>query len=638
MRSTMGICSLLSYAWSDLRDRKTSTALNILAVGLAVAYPLVLGFYGYIIFVSQQEILKETVPTRIVATTPEVANRQLRFTPETIKKISALPNVFFSYPAVEMNVKAWIEGSTPLDLPLSGICDQDPVAERSRLQSGSGFEPGDLKQAIVGSRLLGKLGGRSDGGDRKIIVEFSRSNAGKTEIERITLRICGILRHQVNDQILIPYNLARQIDLWCTSKSQSLSGKSDRIFPSALVYIDRTRSADMDSEAKRLQVRFVPVSAEMGVSPEGTASSQSLQCYRVQDLKRSDDMVAEDLLSLLALTKPLVTDIRPFLTVEGRLGKSEQAISMMATDVDDPIRNFTILKSGSWVSARNHLEGIEIVMPTVYTDSTQTATAAKYRIGDLLPIRFSRITQLGARETITINATIIGLTNSPSTFMPLDFLINVSDWQKGTKIYNEMRGNFEDPKAIDERSGTVRCNIFASSIAQVPAVVRELRSMGYQTEDRLADYRDLMRLGQVLTIFIIIFALGCAINGCLSVLITSLMHVRSRFRELGILRSLGAKTCDIIQIYASQGIIIGVVAFVCSGLVVTIVEPLLRLGLRSFVHLPKEAWEQFPTPVRLLWLDLIVIGIALGFSLIGTLVPAAMASRQRSVDLLGRQL
>src|SRR5262249_4052831 len=86
----------------------------------------------------------------------------------------------------------------------------------------------------------------------------------------------------------------------------------------------------------------------------------------------------------------------------------------------------------------------------------------------------------------------------------------------------------------------------------------------------------LQRLGRILVFLVGFFALGCVLNAAITVLITTLMSVRSRLWEIGILRAHGLSSRDVLSLFAIQGVVIGGGAFLAAAGAVWLLEPWLR--------------------------------------------------------------
>jgi putative ABC transport system permease protein len=116
------------------------------------------------------------------------------------------------------------------------------------------------------------------------------------------------------------------------------------------------------------------------------------------------------------------------------------------------------------------------------------------------------------------------------------------------------------------------------------------------------------------------------------------MNVKAKTYEIGILRAHGVGGGRVLAVFGVQGVLIGLAAFAAAAGAVWLLEPSLRglvaaaFGLKSGAVLTGSPFE-----AALLWLPGAVLGIAVGFSLLGVLVPASFACRLSPVEALRRR-
>jgi lipoprotein-releasing system permease protein len=115
---------------------------------------------------------------------------------------------------------------------------------------------------------------------------------------------------------------------------------------------------------------------------------------------------------------------------------------------------------------------------------------------------------------------------------------------------------------------------------------------------------------------------------------TLIMSVMSKFKDIGILRSLGAKTKTILQIFIYQGLSIGITGIVL-GLIggVSLTRSLNKVvdfisGIIGMSLIPKDIYyfDRIPTSINVKDISLIVI-CALAISLLASIYPAFYATR-----------
>ena len=94
--------------------------------------------------------------------------------------------------------------------------------------------------------------------------------------------------------------------------------------------------------------------------------------------------------------------------------------------------------------------------------------------------------------------------------------------------------------------------------------------------DQLAAHAGLLRLAKVLTLLVGLAVLGCVLNGAITVLISTLMSVRAKTFEIGILRAHGFRDREVLAIFLLQAVLLGGLALVFAVAVVGLAEPWVR--------------------------------------------------------------
>lgn len=123
------------------------------------------------------------------------------------------------------------------------------------------------------------------------------------------------------------------------------------------------------------------------------------------------------------------------------------------------------------------------------------------------------------------------------------------------------------------------------------------------------------------------------IVACLNIASTLIMTVFEKTKDIGILKSIGATSHNIMTLFAIEGGLIGILG--------TALGTFLGLGLcwclktYKFITLPQDIYYIDKLPVRLELSDILVIVISsLLISLIATIYPARKASRLEAVEAL----
>ena len=139
-----------------------------------------------------------------------------------------------------------------------------------------------------------------------------------------------------------------------------------------------------------------------------------------------------------------------------------------------------------------------------------------------------------------------------------------------------------------------------------------------------------MRLEKLL----LFLAVGLIIMvAALNIVSTLLLAVKDKTRDLGTLRALGATRRQILNIFLSQGLFIGVLGTLvgcAAGVVMS-----WFLDTYQIISLPPEVYYLSFVPFKIRWVDLSsVAGLAVLLSLVAAAVPAWRASRLLPVEAL----
>lgn len=354
--------------------------------------------------------------------------------------------------------------------------------------------------------------------------------------------------------------------------------------------------------------------------------------YRIDDPLSQDGRLDDDLLRQLAMASPPFRDVRPAARLEVGLDGVAEPVPLLASAPDDPERFSQPVVSGTWL--RDDLGANQVVLPRAWLGLSED-TRGHDVLGRSVSILLTRQLGLGPEEVLRLPLQLVGLVDGERAFGPTSLLADLARWRADQVVYDDGSGAFRSPADIVTAQGDLNCNVFATDVASVPAVVRELRDRGYETHDRLAEQQALARLGRVLGFLVVFFALGCAANAAITVCVATMMNVRSKIYEVGILRAHGLRRSEVLGIFAWQGALIGLAAFALAVLVVLIVEPFIRDGVVEMFSLDGgQVLAGSPFEARWWWVPTSAFAAAFLFSLVGVLWPAARACRLSPVEAL----
>lgn len=177
--------------------------------------------------------------------------------------------------------------------------------------------------------------------------------------------------------------------------------------------------------------------------------------------------------------------------------------------------------------------------------------------------------------------------------------------------------------------------IFPSSVSTKAALVSYLDAWNELHPDQTNDYVDIMTdftsslgaLVQVLSIVLVVFASVSLIVSSIMTAIITYLSVLERTREIGVLRSCGARKSDVGRLFELECLFVGLVA---GGLGVGL-SALACLPLNSFLNgmFPSNNLGEIARLNPLSGVLLILVSMALSF--ISGLIPSRMAARKDPV-------
>ena len=137
----------------------------------------------------------------------------------------------------------------------------------------------------------------------------------------------------------------------------------------------------------------------------------------------------------------------------------------------------------------------------------------------------------------------------------------------------------------------------------------------------------LEKIGMSLILVVIIIVASFNIIGTLT------MIVMEKSREIAILKSMGASSRSIMQIFMFAGVVIGIVGTaIGSAIGYGTVAVITKTGV---ITLPKDVYQVSHLPLSITALDVFFISLtALGISFLATLYPSWQAAKQDPVEVL----
>ncbi len=133
------------------------------------------------------------------------------------------------------------------------------------------------------------------------------------------------------------------------------------------------------------------------------------------------------------------------------------------------------------------------------------------------------------------------------------------------------------------------------------------------------------------TMFIILIMI--VLVGALNIISSLVMLVMEKFRDIAILRTMGASSKSIMSIFIFQGLFVGLIGTILGLLSGSFLCHLL--ARYKFIKLPPDVYYISTLPVRMEWFDIVLIALAaIIVSFLATIFPSWQASRVNPVEAL----
>jgi ABC-type lipoprotein export system ATPase subunit len=348
--------------------------------------------------------------------------------------------------------------------------------------------------------------------------------------------------------------------------------------------------------------------------------------YRVRDEKVKGGAVTGEVVRLLNALPPTFETAVAHAPMVVHVAAADRMLA--GTDGTDPERFAAALTAGRWPAGA---DGRQAAVPAAW------ALRRGWKLGDSIHLKLPR-DEAGRGETIAVRLKLVGLTASEQGYVPHSLVRDVRLWQARRLEFDEVRQDFRSPLEVGRAAGYRRCNLFARGSAEVEGLVGRLRALGYETEDHLAEQAKLRELGRVLLGVVIFFASGCVIIAAVTVGLTTMVNIQAKCWEIGILRSLGVSSRDVLSVFLLQGLLMAAAGFGLALVIYVACEGWFRraaaqaLGIRDPAL--AEGWCLQP---GLLWLPAVVGLVCVAFTLLGIWLPARRASGLMPAEALRRR-
>ncbi|WP_432735784.1 lipoprotein-releasing ABC transporter permease subunit [Maridesulfovibrio sp. FT414] len=320
---------------------------------------------------------------------------------------------------------------------------------------------------------------------------------------------------------------------------------------------------------------------------------------------------------------PGVTGVTPFIYSEVMLSTSGGVKGVVLRGVDSHTAKGVLSLPGDMVSGSVDCLGKDSKLPEIVI-GTQLAQRLGLVIGDTVNLLSPSGTRTAAGFTPKVRVFKVGGIFRTGMFEYDSSLAYISNSaaQKLLGFKRDFVSGLEirlaDVYAVDKID-----KVLEQKLAGYPVQIRNWQEMN-------ANLFAALKLEK--TAMFIILAMIVMV-GSFSIITTLVMLVMQKTRDIAVLMSMGATSGSIRRIFMLQGTLIGLIGTSIGYLIGVPVALLLKKY--QFIKLPSNVYPVDYLPIRMDWLDLVIIGVA-AFSLcfLATLYPAKQAARLEPAQAL----
>ena len=260
------------------------------------------------------------------------------------------------------------------------------------------------------------------------------------------------------------------------------------------------------------------------------------------------------------------------------------------------------LVAGRWFNATE---------PDAVAVSTDLAQERNIRVGDTITLEINRDRRAFRVVGILIdNSIFLGSTVAGKVFLSEEMVERMENRQ-GWATFFALGFDAHDPATVEQRLGELATRFKRYQMGSGSAY-REVRSAKEQSH--------------ILSLALAAMGLLIGAMGALGVLNTLTLNVLERRREIGVLRAIGAVDTNLVQVFLTEGLALGLGGWVVGGLIgYPLGQLLVRLMQSVLFHI-----DYVFTPAMVLTSLL----FALGLATLASLAPALGAARLRVGQVL----
>lgn len=233
---------------------------------------------------------------------------------------------------------------------------------------------------------------------------------------------------------------------------------------------------------------------------------------------------------------------------------------------------------------------------------------------------------IGALESVRLDLTVVGIVEGVSTFG--DFLgtavyvpIEVVE-----PLYGRAFRSLESIMTGEVRGDSYRqVQVFAEDVVAVTRVQERIADLGFRSSSILDEFADLRKAFVLVNGFLGVVGGISLFVASMMIVNTLVMAVLERRREIGLLKALGASNGDVMRLFLTEAVVIGVLGGF-GGLILGWIVAQIANAIANF-QMARAGDIQLTIIAFPLWLLLGGLGVALLVSVAAGLYPARRAAR-----------
>lgn len=160
----------------------------------------------------------------------------------------------------------------------------------------------------------------------------------------------------------------------------------------------------------------------------------------------------------------------------------------------------------------------------------------------------------------------------------------------------------------------------------------------FKIRDYLQDVSDsLSTLINTFSTILLVFSLSAVFVSMILTMVLTYITILERFKEIGLLKSIGARKADILMMFLSENLLIGILAGIVAIISAIFASPALGSAIVSLVRMYDTAMlNTVPLDLGHLvpWVVPIIIGGSVVSSILASLIPTIIGANKRPAEIL----